>query len=141
MLHLLGRGIMPEWNEEKHDRDEVFAFLCYRGTHYAKTVYIDFCMEGPSWFLVILEKMILKLIPNTHPMLHERVKPCSKDLDRHEMSSILKENMMYYEGIGLSANQIGICERVFIMMLNIETEKTITCFNPRIIKRYDDNVW
>ena len=51
MLKLLGRGIMPEWNEEKHDRDEVFAFLCYRGTHYAKTVYIDFTMEGPSWFL------------------------------------------------------------------------------------------
>ena len=49
MLHLLGRGIMPEWDDEKHDRDEVFAFLCYRGTHYAKTVYIDFCMEGPSW--------------------------------------------------------------------------------------------
>jgi len=31
MLHLLGRGIQPEWNEEKHDIDEVFAFLCYRG--------------------------------------------------------------------------------------------------------------
>ena len=85
--------------------------------------------------------MILQLTPNTHPILHERVKPCSKDLDRHEISSILKENMFHYEGIGLSANQIGISERVFIMMLNMETEETITCFNPRIIKRYDDNVW
>ena len=85
--------------------------------------------------------MILKLIPNTHPILHERVKPCSKDLDRSEMSRILKENMMHYDGVGLSANQIGIGERVFIMVLNIETEETITCFNPRIIKRYDDNVW
>ena len=85
--------------------------------------------------------MILKLIPNTHPILHERVKPCSKNLDRREMSRILKENMMHYEGVGLSANQIGISERVFIMMLNMETEETITCFNPRIIKRYDDNVW
>ena len=85
--------------------------------------------------------MILKLIPNTHPILHERVKPCSKDLDRPEMSRILKENMFHYEGIGLSANQIGISERVFIMVLNMETEETITCFNPRIIKRYDDNVW
>ncbi len=85
--------------------------------------------------------MILKLIPNTHPILHERVKPCSKDLDRPEMSRILKENMMHYDGVGLSANQIGISERVFIMMLNMETEETITCFNPRIIKRYDDNVW
>ena len=85
--------------------------------------------------------MLLKLTPNTHPILHERVKPCSKNLDRREISRILKENMFHYEGIGLSANQIGISERVFIMMLNIETEETITCFNPRIIKRYDDNVW
>ena len=85
--------------------------------------------------------MILQLTPNTHPILHERVKPCSKDLDRPEMSRILKENMVHYGGVGLSANQIGIGERVFIMMLNMETEETITCFNPRIIKRYDDNVW
>ena len=85
--------------------------------------------------------MILQLIPNTHPILHERVKPCSKDLDRPEMSRILKENMRHYEGVGLSANQIGIGERVFVMILNMETEETITCFNPRIIKRYDDNVW
>ena len=85
--------------------------------------------------------MILQLTPNTHPILHERVKPCSKDLNRPEMSRILKENMIHYEGVGLSANQIGIGERVFIMMLNMETEETITCFNPRIIKRYDDNVW
>ena len=85
--------------------------------------------------------MILQLTPNTHPILHERVKPCSKDLNRCEISRILKENMFHYEGIGLSANQIGISERVFIMMLNIETEETITCFNPRIIKKYKDDVW
>ena len=85
--------------------------------------------------------MILQLTPNTHPILHERVKPCSKDLNRPEMSRILKENMLHYEGDGMSANQIGISERVFIMMLNIETEETITCFNPRIIKRYEDDVW
>ena len=85
--------------------------------------------------------MILQLTPNTHPILHEKVKPCSHDLDRHEMSRILKENMVHYEGIGLSANQIGIGERVFVMMLNMETEETITCFNPRIIKKYNDDVW
>ena len=85
--------------------------------------------------------MILKLTPNTHPILHERVKPCSDNLNRREISRILKENMIHYEGIGLSANQIGISERVFIMMLNMETEETITCFNPRIIKKYEDDVW
>ena len=84
--------------------------------------------------------MILKLTPNTHPILHERVKPCSDNLNRREISRILKENMIHYEGIGLSANQIGIGERVFVMMLNIETEETITCFNPRIIKSYSKEV-
>ena len=85
--------------------------------------------------------MILKLIPNTHPILHEKMKPCSEDLDRREMSRILKENMIHYEGVGLSANQIGISERVFVMILHMETEEIITCFNPRIIKRYKDCGW
>ena len=85
--------------------------------------------------------MILKLIPNTHPILHEKMKPCSEDLDRREISRILKENMIHYEGVGLSANQIGIGERVFVMILHMETEEIITCFNPRIIKKYNDDVW
>ena len=85
--------------------------------------------------------MILQLTPNTHPILHEKVKPCSQDLDRYKMSQILRENMIHYEGIGLSANQIGISERVFVMILNLETEETITCYNPRIIKKYNDSVW
>ena len=85
--------------------------------------------------------MILQLTPNTHPILHEKVKPCSQDLDRYKMSQILRENMIHYEGIGLSANQIGISERVFVMILNLETDETITCYNPRIIKKYNDSVW
>ena len=85
--------------------------------------------------------MILQLTPNTHPILHEKMKPCSEDLDRREMSRILKENMIHYEGVGLSANQIGINERVFVMILHMETEEIITCFNPRIIKKYKDCGW
>ena len=85
--------------------------------------------------------MILQLIPNTHPLLHERMNKCSYDLDRHKISKILHENMIHHEGVGLSANQIGMSERVFIMMIDTETEETITCFNPRIVKRYDEEVW
>ena len=50
MLHLLGKGQAPEWDEDKHDIDEVFAFLCYRGIHYAKWVYLDVFNVG-SWNL------------------------------------------------------------------------------------------
>tara|TARA_B100000902_G_scaffold149601_1_gene146153 strand:- start:796 stop:1122 length:327 start_codon:yes stop_codon:yes gene_type:complete len=39
--------------------------------------------------------------------------------------------MIHHKGIGLSANQIGIWERVFVMIRDTEI---ITCFNPRIIK-------
>ena len=31
-------------------------------------------------------------------------------------------------------------ERVFVMMIDIESEETITCFNPRIIKESKDEV-
>ena len=78
--------------------------------------------------------MILQLTPNSHPILHQKIKKCSDDLNRREISQILEENMRYHDGVGLSANQIGIKERVFVMMINYETEETITCFNPRIIK-------
>ena len=85
--------------------------------------------------------MILQLTPNTHPILHEKIKPCSEDLDRREISRILKQNMIHYDGVGLSANQIGISERVFVMILHMETQEIITCFNPRIIKSYKDCGW
>ena len=74
-------------------------------------------------------------------MLHHRVDVCGYHLDRQELSKTLVENMLHYEGVGLSANQIGIWERAFCMMIDIETRETITCFNPRIIKTYDESSW
>ena len=84
--------------------------------------------------------MILQLTPNTHPILHERVKKCSYDLDRAEISKILYENMIHHNGVGLSANQIGINERVFIMVKDLECNEILTCFNPRIVKQSSKTV-
>tara|TARA_B100001175_G_C19418360_1_gene594791 strand:+ start:475 stop:804 length:330 start_codon:yes stop_codon:yes gene_type:complete len=42
--------------------------------------------------------------------------------------------MFHYNGVGLSANQIGIKERAFVMISNMESQETITCFNPKILK-------
>ena len=78
--------------------------------------------------------MIKDLIPSEHLLLHEKVKSCSYNLDRQELSNTLKESMIYHKGIGLSANQIGIWERVFVMIRDIEYNEIITCFNPRILK-------
>ena len=87
--------------------------------------------------------MILELIPNTHPMLHEKIKPCNKcieKIDRHEIAKILIENMHHYEGVGLSANQIGMYVRAFAMIKDLETNDVIVCFNPSIIKKYNECV-
>ena len=84
--------------------------------------------------------MIKDLIPSEHLLLHEKVKSCSYNLDRQELSNTLKESMIHHKGIGLSANQIGINERAFVMISDMETQDTITCFNPKIIKESKEMV-
>ena len=48
--------------------------------------------------------------------------------------------MIHHKGVGLSANQIGISERVFVMIRDIELNEIIVCFNPQIIKKYKEEV-
>ena len=84
--------------------------------------------------------MIKHLISSDDPLLHKKMKKCSYNLDRSKLSYTLNENMFHHNGVGLSANQIGIEERVFVMMIDIESQETITCFNPRIIKESKDEV-
>ena len=78
--------------------------------------------------------MIKELVSSEHLLLHERVNSCSYNLDRQFLSRTLRESMIYHKGIGLSANQIGIWERVFVMIRDMEYNEIITCFNPRILK-------
>ena len=84
--------------------------------------------------------MLKDLIPSEDSLLHEKIEKCSYNLDRQEISDTLRENMFHHKGVGLSANQIGIGERVFVMMVDIDEEETIICFNPRIIKESKDEV-
>ena len=84
--------------------------------------------------------MIRDLVKSDANILHHEIKPCGVNVDRHFIAKTLIENMLYYNGVGLSANQIGIQERAFCMMIDVETEETITCFNPRIVKSYSKEV-
>ena len=85
--------------------------------------------------------MIRELVKPDDKILHRRVKSCGANLDRHFLAKTLIQNMLHYDGVGLSANQIGIDERAFAMIRDLEYNDIIVCFNPRIIKRYDDDVW
>ena len=84
--------------------------------------------------------MIRELVKPEHQLFHHRIDSCSYNLNRHQLSEILIKNMFYYEGIGLSANQIGIWERAFAMIRDIEHNEIIVCFNPRIVKSYTEEV-
>ena len=81
---------------------------------------------------------MLKPLVISEQLLHERIDKCSYNLDRSKLSYILHENMYHYNGIGLSANQIGIWERAFVMIIDMENQETITCFNPKILKESKD---
>ena len=81
--------------------------------------------------------MIKDLINNTDTLLSRRVNNCSYNLDRSELAQTLVESMLHHRGVGLSANQIGISERAFAMVSDIETMQVIVVFNPKIIKEYN----
>ena len=83
---------------------------------------------------------IKELVKPEHQLFHHRINSCSYNLDRHHLSKILIDNMIHYEGIGISANQIGIWERAFAMVRDLENHEVMVCFNPRIIKSYSEEV-
>ena len=83
---------------------------------------------------------IKELVEPEHQLFHHRIQSCSYNLDRHHLSKILVDNMIHHEGIGISANQIGIWERAFAMIRDLENNEIIVCFNPRIVKSYSEEV-
>jgi len=83
---------------------------------------------------------ICKLIEAKNPIMKVRLSGCSPDLDRDDVEEKLLDSMKNYNGIGLSANQIGIMERVFVMYSDVKKRETITCFNPKIVTQSDTKI-
>ena len=83
---------------------------------------------------------IKELVEPEHQLFHHRIQSCSYNLDRHHLSRVLIDNMIHHNGIGISANQIGIWERAFAMVRDLENNEVMVCFNPRIIKSYSEEV-
>ena len=56
--------------------------------------------------------------------------------DSIQLAVDLTEHMLYYNGMGLAANQLGLPYRVFAVKAN----PVIVCYNPVIVDSSDDNV-
>ena len=80
------------------------------------------------------------LLKNDNPILRVPLSGLSEDLDRGTLTENLVETMRDYKGIGLSASQCGVMERVFVMYSDVNERKIIACFNPQILEYSEDIV-
>lgn len=86
---------------------------------------------------------IRRLVEDTHPILHERCNPIrfnegAGQMDPEELRDILFANMEYWNGYGLSANQIGLPYRAFSML---HEDKPMMIINPRIVEYSNEMVY
>lgn len=78
-----------------------------------------------------------KLVPSTNPILTTKLEPFdfkNPPVDPIELANHLIQVMDKHNGIGLSANQLGMEHRVFVM----RTEPRLVCFNPVITFESED---
>ena len=91
----------------------------------------------------------IKLIPPSDPRVQTAIAPFDDAMlkdegfkDRKELSDKMFEAMKKYGGIGLSANQVGLPFNMFVMgdHPNLEKGMKLTCFNPMIISKSEEEV-
>jgi peptide deformylase len=90
----------------------------------------------------IKQELPIALVHNGYPLLKEVMPPCTLDKDeREDLAAKLLQSMQYNMGVGLSANQVGIKERVFIFYDDVTTKSLEFCFNPEIVKVGEDEIF
>jgi peptide deformylase len=91
----------------------------------------------------------LKLIPPNDPRVLTMIAPFNDDMlkehnfkDRKELTEKMFDTMFKYGGIGLSANQVGLPYRMFVMGGHPQIEKgmKLSLFNPSIIESSEETV-
>jgi peptide deformylase len=84
--------------------------------------------------------MNLKLVSPNSEILHKKLKEFdfAGDMSPIELADSLHDTMKKLGGVGLSANQVGIDARVFVMGIGEETR--IDVFNPEILNYVGSDV-
>ena len=83
---------------------------------------------------------IYKLLENNNPILKVPLLGLSEDLDRETLTENLVETMREYKGVGLSASQCAVMERVFVMYSDIKEQKIMACYDPHILEYSEKTV-
>jgi peptide deformylase len=82
----------------------------------------------------------LSVYPDSHPLLSIVLEDYKESLPNASMSKLikrLKQTMKMYGGIGLSANQCGLKDRVFVMGTD---QFQIACINPKVLEVTEEKI-
>ena len=85
----------------------------------------------------------LTIYSDAFGMLKEVMPEYTDKLPNNNMERFSKQMHLtrkMYNGIGLAANQCGICARVFVIGTGDRDDFKITCINPRVVKESDNIV-
>lgn len=87
----------------------------------------------------MIKKSELKLIPSTDSVLHTAPKEFdfNGDIDAAMFSNIMHDRMKELGGVGLSANQVGLNLRMFVLGAG---DVKMSVFNPEIIETSEEQV-
>ena len=82
---------------------------------------------------------ILNLVDAKDSILHTRVEPFDPEsIDMKEVVDNLFETMYHYKGVGLSANQVGLPYRMFVMGT---PEMELVFINPTITSYGEEKIY
>ena len=91
----------------------------------------------------------LKLIPPSDPRVNNAIAPFVDEMlkdegfeNRKELAEAMNFAMEKYQGIGLSANQVGLPFNMFVVggHPQIENGMRLSCFNPMIIEASEETI-
>ena len=91
----------------------------------------------------------LKLIPPSDPRVNHAIAPFVDEMlkdegfeSRKELAEAMNFAMEKYQGIGLSANQVGLPFNMFVVGGHPQIEKgmRLSCFNPMIIEASEETI-
>lgn len=83
--------------------------------------------------------VVHKLLPCDHPMLSQEMEQfdfANPPTDPIQLAYDLVESMRAHNGLGLSANQVGLPYRAFAM----QAVPAIVCFNPKVVDTSSEEI-
>ena len=84
---------------------------------------------------------VYELLESGHPTLSVPVTEVTDNQEgREQIQQDLVDKMRAKNGLGLSAPQIGVRARVFVMYADVKEKEILCCFNPKILTFSEEQV-